>query len=165
MAWVVGLAVWVPVLAQTGGPISVWLDVDPSAAGGYGLVINDDGLAMAQAFHSPELVVRGVSATFGNADLDETFRIASDVVERFGPPGLSVYRSAVSGDELGRETEASLALAAALRAEPLIVLALGPVTTVATVVRNHPESYGADRRRRRGCRPASRPALRRRDVL
>lgn len=139
MAWVVGLAAWVPVLAQPGGPVPVWLDVDPSAAGGYGLVINDDGLAMAQAFHSPELVVRGVSTTFGNAGIDETFRIASDVVERFGPPGLAVYRGAASGDELGRETEASRALAAALRAGPLTVLALGPVTTVATVVRNHPD--------------------------
>ena len=139
MAWVVGLAVWVPALAQPREPVPVWLDVDPSAAGGYGLVINDDGLAMAQAFHSPELVVRGVSATFGNAGIDETFRIASDVVERFGPPGLSVYRGAASGDELARETETSRALAAALRAEPLTVLALGPVTTVATVVRNHPD--------------------------
>ena len=139
IAWLVALVGAAVAAAQAPEPVPVWLDVDPSAAGGYGLVINDDGLAMAQAFHSPELVVRGVSATFGNADLDETFRIASDVVERFGPPGMTVYRGAVGGDGLGRETAASRALAAALDAESLTVLALGPVTTVATVVRNHPD--------------------------
>jgi pyrimidine-specific ribonucleoside hydrolase len=125
--------------AQPTEPIPVWIDVDPSAAGGYCLVINDEGLALAQAFHSPELDVRGVSATFGNAGIDETLRIARDVMERFGPAGMVVHRGAESGDELGRATDASRALASALRAAPLTILALGPVTTVATVVRNHPE--------------------------
>ena len=139
IAGLVGLLGAVPALAQTAEPIPVWLDVDPSAAGGYGLTINDDGLAMAQAFRSPELAVRGVSATFGNADIDETWQIASDVVRRFGPDGMRVHRGAAASDALARETEAARALAAALRDERLTVLALGPVTTVATVVRNHPE--------------------------
>tara|TARA_B100000315_G_scaffold257863_1_gene308146 strand:+ start:6560 stop:7228 length:669 start_codon:yes stop_codon:yes gene_type:complete len=105
------LAGTVPAPAQPTAPIPVWIDVDPSAAGGYGLVINDDGLALAQAFHSPELAVRGVSATFGNAAIDETLRIARDVVARFGPAGMVVHRGAAGGDELGRETAASRWLA------------------------------------------------------
>ena len=88
--------------AQSTDAIQVWIDVDPSAAGGYGLVINDDGLALAQAFHSPELVVRGVSATFGNAGIDETL---TDCERRRRAlrtaRSWSVYRGAASGDELG----------------------------------------------------------------
>lgn len=122
---------------------AVWMDVDPSTApGGYALVINDDGLALVQAFHSPEVVVRGVSAVFGNAALEETYPVAREVVDRFGPPGLGVFAGAARGDGLGVETDASRALAAALRQGPLTVLSLGPVTNVATVVRNHPELHG-----------------------
>ena len=119
------------------------MDVDPSTApGGYALVINDDGLALVQAFHSPEVVVRGVSAVFGNADLDETYPVARQVVDRFGPPSLGVFAGAASGADLGVETDASRSVAAALRRERLTVLSLGPVTNVAAVVRNHPDLHG-----------------------
>lgn len=118
---------------------AIWMDVDPSTAGGYHLVINDDGLALVQAFHSTEVAVRGVDAVFGNGPLEETYPVAREVVDRFGPPGLGVHKGAASGDDLGVETDASRALAAALGRERLTVLSLGPVTNVATVVRNHPD--------------------------
>ena len=41
--------------------------------------------------------------------------------------GLKVFAGAAKADELSRDTEASRALAAALRAAPLTILALGPV--------------------------------------
>ncbi len=122
---------------------AVWMDMDPSTApGGYALVINDDGLALVQAFHSPEVVVRGVSAVFGNGELTETYPVAQELVARFGPDGLGVSAGAAGGDDLGRETDATRALSEALALERLTVLALGPVTNVATVVRNHPELHG-----------------------
>ena len=121
---------------------AIWMDVDPSTAPGrYELVINDDGLALVQAFHSPEVVVRGVGAVFGNAALDETYPVAREVVDRAGPPGLGVFAGASSGDQLGVETDASRAMADALRLERLTVLSLGPVTNVATVVMNHPDLH------------------------
>ncbi len=64
----------------------VWIDTD-TAIGVPGADV-DDGLALIQAFHSPELRVRGVSAVFGNAPLATTHPIASEVVERFGPPAV-----------------------------------------------------------------------------
>jgi pyrimidine-specific ribonucleoside hydrolase len=121
--------------AQT--KIPVWIDTDPSVERGGHEV--DDGFALIQAFHSPELEIRGVSVVYGNAPLTKAWPIGKEIVEKFGPEGLRVYRGAASGDDLGKETDASEALARSLRQGPLNILALGPVTTVATVLRLHPE--------------------------
>lgn len=50
-----------------------------------------------------------------------------------------MYFGAATAADLGREMPASRALAATLRVRPLVLLALGPVTNVATVLLNHPE--------------------------
>lgn len=115
----------------------VWIDTDPSVARGGHEV--DDGFALVQAFHSKALNVRGVSALFGNAPLNEAFPIAQHLVSDFGPAGLPVFSGAASSNDLGIETEASRAMAAALRREKLTILMLGPATNVATVLKNHPE--------------------------
>lgn len=121
--------------AQTKSP--VWIDTDPSVARGGHEV--DDGFALIQAFHSPELEVRGMSVVFGNAPLDTTWLIGREIVERFGPNGLRAYRGAASSADLGKETDASRALEYALRTERLNILAIGPVTNIATVLKLHPE--------------------------
>ena len=115
----------------------VWMDVDPAVLRGGNEP--DDGLALLQAFHSSELTIRGVSVVFGNSALDVGYPNASEIVARFGPDGLRVYKGAASNAELGQENDATQALQAALREEPLTILALGPVTNVATVLKNHPE--------------------------
>jgi inosine-uridine nucleoside N-ribohydrolase len=80
-----------------------------------------------------------VSAVFGNAPLAETFPIAVEVAARFGPPGLPVARGAASAEELGRPNDAVAAMAAALAARPLTILAIGPLTDVASLLLLHPE--------------------------
>lgn len=115
----------------------VWIDTDPSVARGGHEV--DDGLALVQTFHSSALNIRGVSVVFGNAPLDEGLPIAQRLVRDFGPRGLLVYSGAAASTGLGIETEASRAMAAALRKEKLTILMLGPATNVATVLKNHPE--------------------------
>lgn len=117
--------------------IPVWIDTDPSVSGGGHEV--DDGFALIQSFHSPELELRGVSVVFGNAPLATTWPIGREIVEKFGPKGLQAYKGAASGDDLGKETEASEALERALRRERLNILAIGPVTNVATVLKLHPQ--------------------------
>ncbi len=117
--------------------IPVWMDVDPAVMrGGHE---PDDGLALLQAFHSEELDVRGVSVVFGNSPLETGYPIAREIARRFGPANLPVLPGAASGRELGEETDASRALAEALEREELTILALGPATNVATVLKNHPE--------------------------
>lgn len=118
-------------------PVDVWIDTDTAI--GVPEADIDDALALIQAFHSPELVVRGVSSIFGNAPLDRTHPIASEVVARFGPPGLRVARGAASAQACGAPCEAVDALADALCARPLHVIALGPVTNVASLLALHPE--------------------------
>ncbi|MBN8734473.1 MAG: nucleoside hydrolase [Acidobacteria bacterium] len=136
--WMVGVAG-----AQTRVPVwraPVWIDTDPSVAPGGHEV--DDGVALLQAFASPELEIRGVSIVFGNAELAAASRIGREMVGRFGATGLAVHDGAAGRSDLGKETAASRALAAELRRGPLTVLALGPATNVATVVRRHPELVG-----------------------
>jgi pyrimidine-specific ribonucleoside hydrolase len=125
--------------AQQSGKKAVWIDTDPSVVGGGKEV--DDGFALIQAFHSPELAIRGVSVVFGNADFATAWPNGQEIVQRFGPKGLKIYPGADGADKLGVETEAARALANALKKERLIILALGPITNVATVVKNHPELH------------------------
>lgn len=117
--------------------VPVWIDTDPSVARGGHEV--DDGIALVQAFRSPELAVRGVSVVFGNTALKQALPIGRRIVRQFGPPSVRVYEGAASAAALGRETAATRAIAAALRKEPLTILVLGPATNVATVVMHHPE--------------------------
>jgi pyrimidine-specific ribonucleoside hydrolase len=124
-------------VATAPAAIPVWIDTDPAIGEPERDV--DDGVALVQAFHSPELEIRGVSVVFGNAPLDRGLPIARRFVSEFGPHGLKVFSGAAQAGDLSKETDASRALAAALRAAPLTILALGPVTNVATVLVTHPE--------------------------
>jgi pyrimidine-specific ribonucleoside hydrolase len=122
-------------IAQS-APVAVWIDTDPAV--GVADRDVDDGFALLQAFHSPEIAVRGVSVVFGNAPLAQAWPIGLRIVGRFGPAGVRAYRGAARASDLGVENAATRALAAALGREPLVVLALGPATNVATVLKNHP---------------------------
>lgn len=123
----------------------VWIDTDPSVTTeGERAKEVDDGFALIQAFNSPELDIRGVTVVFGNAPFEMAWPIGQEIVSRFGPAGLPVFPGAAKAEQLGEETEAVKAMTdalrnAALRKEKLTILALGPVTNVATLVKNHPE--------------------------
>ena len=123
--------------AMTKAKTAVWIDTDPSISSGEREV--DDGFALIQAFNSPELEIRGVGVVFGNAPFDVAWPIGQEIVRKYGPPGLQVFAGAAQAAQLGEETEASRALAEALKKEKLTILALGPVTNVATVLKNHPD--------------------------
>jgi pyrimidine-specific ribonucleoside hydrolase len=116
---------------------TVWIDTDPSISSGENEV--DDGFALIQAFRSPELEIRGVSVVFGNTSLEAAWPIGQEIVKKYGPPNLPVYAGAAQAEPAGVATDASRALAEALRKEKLTILALGPVTNIATVLNNHPE--------------------------
>ena len=113
----------------------VWLDVD--AANGIGEI--DDGLALIQAFHSPELDIAGISSVFGNAPLDRAHPIALNISRVFGPEGVTLHRGAGSDEQRGAPSDAVAGMARALKRGPMSILALGPVTNVATLLERHPE--------------------------
>jgi pyrimidine-specific ribonucleoside hydrolase len=124
--------------AEPSTPIDVWLDVD--TATGSGDV--DDGLMLIQSFHSPEMKIHGVSVVYGNAPLDKAVPIAREIVSKFGPQGMPVHAGAARSDQLGEITPAVKAMAAALKQQPLTILAVGPVTNVGTLVQRYPELHG-----------------------
>lgn len=121
----------------------VWIDTDP-AVGVPGRDV-DDGLALLQALGSPELEVVGISTVFGNTDLERAHAIAGELLDLAGRDDVPLYRGAAGPGELGKPTAASCALAAALARTPMDVLALGPLTNVATALRD-PEAAALVRR-------------------
>ena len=128
-----------PISESISGPISVWLDVDPA----IGLPDSevDDGVMMLQAFHSPELELRGVSVVHGNTELENGLPVALDLVTRFGPPGLEVFEGAAVASQLGQSTPAVEAMARALEERPMTILAVGPVTNIGSLLQRYPELH------------------------
>lgn len=124
----------------------IWIDSD--AACGTGAHRDpDDCLALLLLLHADEVQVAGISTVFGNAPLaqtiDVTRRLVGLVARDTGARALDVAAGcATSSDDAAcpaDQTPAIAALAAALRAAPLTLLALGPLTNVAAVLRAHPE--------------------------
>jgi len=123
--------------APATAPLPVWIDADVAA--GVPRRDIDDAVALVQAFGSPELAIRGVSVVFGNTSLELAVPIAREVVSSFGPAGLEVHAGAAGPEQRGTPTDGSTALIAALEAEPLTLLVLGPATNVATVLELRPD--------------------------
>ena len=128
-------------LARYAQAATVWIDTD--VAIGSPIREVDDAFALILAFHSPEVRIAGLSTTYGNAPLSQTTRAARDLVQRFGrSAGLTVdavFTGAGSASDLGRRSDASDALAAALQREKVTYIALGPLTNLATFLRLHPK--------------------------
>jgi inosine-uridine nucleoside N-ribohydrolase len=136
---VVGSPLSRPILpaAEPDKPIDVWFDVD--TATGSGDV--DDGLMLIQAFHSPEINIRGISVVFGNAPLDKAVPIARTITSKFGPDEIVPQVGAAGADDLGKRTEAVEAIAAELKRGSMTIAAVGPVTNIGTLVKLYPELH------------------------
>ncbi|CAA9241987.1 MAG: hypothetical protein AVDCRST_MAG42-1749 [uncultured Chthoniobacterales bacterium] len=128
-------------LCATAGATNVWIDTDPSIGAPYREV--DDAFALVLAFHSPELRIRGLSTTYGNAGLKRTTQVARELVGQFGgAAGLreaDVHPGARSRRDRSNSSAANEALAAALRKQTLTYIALGPLTNLASFLAQHPE--------------------------
>jgi inosine-uridine nucleoside N-ribohydrolase len=128
--------------ASAGRADTVWIDTDASIGSPIREV--DDAFALILAFHSPEIQIAGLSTTYGNAPLDQTTRVARDLVRRFGRSGGvtvdRVFAGARSAHDGARKSAASEALAAALQERKVTYIALGPLTNLATFLELHPEA-------------------------
>ncbi len=138
---VVVAALWLLCCGYASAETAVWIDTDPAICAPWREV--DDAFALVLAFHSPELRVVGISSTYGNAALPRTTAVARDLVRRFGASAHlaagEVYPGAASPRDRAVPTQATEALAAALRTRKLTYLALGPLTNLATFLQLHPE--------------------------
>jgi pyrimidine-specific ribonucleoside hydrolase len=124
----------------------VWIDSDP-ACGTDRTADVDDCWALLAAARFPELAVRGISTVFGNQDGRSAHAFAQQIVPRLFEDSMAGHFDLFVGsversDSTWRPTPASQALAVALEREPLTIIALGPLTNIATVIRQRPDLLG-----------------------
>lgn len=97
----------------------------------------DDGIALIMALKQPQIRIVGISnVTY----VDYGFEMIHKLLawHHKGAP-IPVYKGSPQANDLGTENEATRALYAALKKEKLTIMALGPVTNVATLIKNHPD--------------------------
>ncbi len=127
-----------PVQAQT----AVWIDMDPACGHGASDDV-DDCWALLLSLRS-DLVIRGISTVFGNLDGDTTYRTAASLLSQFDAEDIPLFQGAsMPMASTGLTwTPASEALSRGLEKERLVLIALGPVTNIATVLSRRPELTG-----------------------
>lgn len=128
-------------LSQPVAAVDLWIDTDVTLASPFREP--DDAFALLLALHSRDLRVVGISTTYGNGPLPLVQRSARDLIARFGRAGgiteAKLHAGARSPAGLGSRTAATDALVRQLRERNLTVLALGPLTNLATLVMFYPE--------------------------
>lgn len=100
----------------------------------------DDGITLIMALKQPNIEIVGIShVTY----VDYGYGVVQKILNwHHKGTQIPVYKGSPNADDLGTENEATKALYQALIKEKLTILALGPVTNVATVIKNHPEIIG-----------------------
>lgn len=117
----------------------LWLDTD-AACGVTPRTDPDDCLAILMLTLSPRVRIAGLSTVFGNASIDavdQTVRTLADLLGDERGVRLPIHRGA--GGEHEAATQAVKALQTALHDEPIVLLALGPLTNIAAALRNRPD--------------------------
>lgn len=98
----------------------------------------DDGVTLMMALRQKNIYIVGISI-ITNADYGHD--VTKKLLGWYNETGreIPVYKGSNLANDLGVENDATRALTNALRKEKLSILALGPMTNIATVLKNHPE--------------------------
>jgi len=123
-----------------GAPIDVIIDTDPAISVPTGLDVDDD-LAILFALASPELHVLGLTATYGNASIADTYADALDLMRLAGFTRIPVVRGAGwTTRDVHRATDASrFLIGTIMRNEGRVtVITLGPLTNLASALTQEP---------------------------
>jgi purine nucleosidase len=124
----------------------IWIDADAGCGAGP-RVDADDCLAILYLARRRGLEIAGLSTVFGNAPLEVTDRKARELARILALEGaaeLPVHRGAdeALGTGAPAPSAAQRAIEEALAAGPLTILALGPLTNVATALAGRPDFRG-----------------------
>ena len=144
-------------MASGGTPIPAILDVDPG---------HDDAVALMMACGAPDLDLLVVTTVAGNVPLEKTTRNALRILSLIGRPGVPVAagaaaplerplytaesihgESGLDGPEIpdptfGPDGRGAVDLIAGIlreAPEPVTLIPMGPLTNVATLLREHPD--------------------------
>lgn len=116
------------------------IDTDPAI--GLPLKDVDDALAILLMLSSRDVDVLGLTINFGNTSLENAYEKAKEVLAAAGRKNIPVLKGAKNKKDYGRETEASRFIALTLKKYPdeVSVLAIAPLTNIATVMQNNPDA-------------------------
>lgn len=97
----------------------------------------DDGITLIMALKQPQLEIVGISnITY----VDYGYGVIQKLLNWHNKgKAIPVYKGSAFANDLGTENDGTRALYEALKKEKLTILALGPMTNIATLVRNHPD--------------------------
>ena len=129
------------VFCQDGQPLKIWFDTDIM----MGLPERaprevDDGVTLIMALAQPNISIVGISLI---TEMEYGQKVTEQILEYYAlDRNIPIYKGSEHCDNLGEETPATRAMADALRKEKLTILALGPATNVATLIKNNPELVG-----------------------
>jgi pyrimidine-specific ribonucleoside hydrolase len=98
----------------------------------------DDGVTLIMALRQPSVELVGISII---TEIDYGEEVTHRLLKWYNKTGkdIPVYKGSPFANDLGTENDATRAMAEALRKEKLTILALGPLTNVATLLMHHPE--------------------------
>ena len=123
----------------------VWIDTDLSVGmkrherEGYCDV--DDGFAVLQLMKAKNIKICGISAVFGNTGVENAFKLSEFMSKAFAENKIPVYKGAKQAIDLRdvQTNEAVEALAAALKKQPIVIMAIGPATNIGLLLLKYPE--------------------------
>lgn len=97
----------------------------------------DDGITLIMALKQPQIKIVGISnITYVDYGVGVIHKILN---WHNKGEAIPVYKGSPLANDLGTENDGTRALYEALKKEKLTILALGPMTNVATLVKNHPD--------------------------
>ena len=122
----------------------LWIDTDLAIGyerpegGGYADV--DDGFAIAQLLNSIPKRVKGISTVFGNTTLENAYHLTRAFLEFYPQLEVPAFKGANGMLQSGNpeQTDAVDALARALQNHKMTILAIGPLSNIATLLFLHP---------------------------
>lgn len=97
----------------------------------------DDGITLIMALKQPQIEIVGISSI---TYVDYSYDVIQKIMKWHNKgAAIPVYKGSPEANDLGVENDATRALYQALKKEKLTILALGPMTNIATLIQNHPD--------------------------
>lgn len=115
-------------------PRKIWIDTDILMGKPWKDV--DDGLAIMLALNSDEVRIQGISLV---NNVDYGYKVTERLLGWYGTDQtIRIYKGAKNLEPPGADNDAIKAIAESLNEERMTILALGPATNIAALLRYHP---------------------------
>jgi pyrimidine-specific ribonucleoside hydrolase len=97
----------------------------------------DDGFTLIMALKQPQIEIVGISSI---TYVDYSYDVIQQLLKWHNKgAAIPVYKGSPNANDVGVENDGTRALYEALKKEKLTILALGPMTNIATLIQNHPD--------------------------